>query len=706
MAIVKLKIRKAPDNEFIVILTANNSSVEIDGVLPTLPPELTSFYEDWQSAYRQIDDVRSCITELRLTAKKVTNYSPKEYTVAVKEHLNQWLNSGDSRWRPIRDRLIAIAKELHSSNEEIHFIIDAKDQDLYRLPWQEWSLFQDHYPQAEIALRVPKNLNQQPDKVFSKNSNFRILVAVGRSNGINTHKDLNIIQELAKSGVEIVPLLQPSPKDLQEALWDEQGYDIFIFTGHSGSREDGQIGWIELNEQDTLSIEDFKKALKKAINRGLQLGIFNSCDGLGLANQLAELQLPQIIVMREPVPDVVAVEFLRYFFQELTRNSLYTSVHEARNRLEHFESQYPGAMWLPTICIEPNTKPFTLQPPPPEVTPKLVTREEPKSVPVEKPKNIKLLLLIGLVSTLISSGVYLVGKKLLSQDFSSVTAPAGTWLYGGSTSWAPIRKYIEPKIKQVHPQFELRYTDAINGTPGSGTGIRMLLDGQLNFSQSSRPIANREYQEAQARGFTLKQIPVVLDGLAIAVHPELQITGLTIGQIKDIYTGKITNWNQVGGPDLKITAYSRRFEDGGTVEFFVDTVLSGQNLGSNIVYVYSTTDALKKLATDPSGIYYASAPEIIPQCKLKPLPIARQGNSFVAPYKEPLIPNEKCPNQRNQLNLDVFRTGEYPITRQMFVIVKQDNNSLEQQAGEAYAKMLLTPQGQDLMNQAGFVRVR
>ena len=90
-----------------------------------------------------------------------------------------------------------------------------------------------------------------------------------------------------------------------------------------------------------------------------------------------------------------------------------------------------------------------------------------------------------------------------------------------------------------------------------------------------------------------------------------------MGQIKDIYTGKITNWNQVGGPNLKITAYSRRFEDGGTVEFLVDNVLGKEKMGSNVVYVYDTTDGLKKLASDRGGIYYASAPEVVPQCQIK-----------------------------------------------------------------------------------------
>ncbi|MBD0385492.1 MAG: substrate-binding domain-containing protein [Nostoc sp. C3-bin3] len=728
MAIVKLKLRHNSQNGFLVILTAKNLDEETEGFLPPLPPDLESSFNQWQSAYRQIEAVRSCVSPapgLRLTPKSATNHSHVEHTAAVKDYLNQWLNSGDSRWQPIRDRLIAIAQQLHQSNDEIRVIIDAKDIDLRRLPWQAWNLLEEHYPNAEVALSAPKNFNPKINKLVPQSTKVRILLAVGRSDGINTKDDLKVIQDLETDGVEVRCLIKPSRRDLCDALWDEQGYHIFVFTGHSGSQEDGQIGWIELNDKESLTIEEFKEALKQAIDKGLQLAIFNSCDGLGLANQLAQIHLPQVIIMREPVPDPVAVDFLRYFFQEFTHNnkSLFSSVKKARKRLEHFKSDYPGAIWLPTICIEANVEPLTWQglrensPPKP-------TSIKPDDLTHQPKKNIKLWLLIGLLGVVISSSVaFLAGKKInsdlvekkinsnlvgkkVNSDFSSVTAPEGTWFYGGSTSWATIRKYIDPEIKKAHPQFELRYTDVISGSPGSGTGIRMLLEGQLTFSQSSRPIADREYQQAQQRGFNLKQIPVVLEGLAIAVHPDLQIPGLTLGQIKDIYTGKITNWNQVGGPNLKITPYSRRFEDGGTVEFFANNILSGEKLGSNVVYVYNTTDGLKKLASDRGGIYYASAPEVVPQCQIKPLAIAKQGNNFVAPYIEPLIKAKECPKQRNKLNIDAFKTGQYPITRQMFVVVKQNNNSLEQQVGEAYAKMLLTNQGQTLMNEAGFVRIR
>jgi phosphate transport system substrate-binding protein len=290
-----------------------------------------------------------------------------------------------------------------------------------------------------------------------------------------------------------------------------------------------------------------------------------------------------------------------------------------------------------------------------------------------------------------------------AQTFAEVlNVPSGLFNYGGSTTWAPIRKTVDPTIQSVWSQFRLRYTSPVIDKPGSGTGIKMLLDNQLAFSQSSRPVEEKEYQEALQRGFTLKEIPVAIDGIAIAVHPDLNIPGLSVAQLKDIYTGKINNWKQVGGPNIPLTPYSRPKEAGGTVEFFVDNVLKGEKLGTNVKIVSDTTNGLRKVILDPGGIYYASATEVVPQCDIKPLPIGSQPDQLVPPYEEPLVKPSQCPNQRNRLNRVAIQSGEYPITRRLFVIVKQ-NDLEDEQAGRAYAALLLSHQGQELINDAGFI---
>jgi phosphate transport system substrate-binding protein len=341
-------------------------------------------------------------------------------------------------------------------------------------------------------------------------------------------------------------------------------------------------------------------------------------------------------------------------------------------------------------------------------------------------KNETTVLLLTLVVTLgLVGGVFLWlannsgirffnAKNNLSEPIKQPTAetfaqlpsiPSGLFNYGGSTTWAPIRKDVDTAIQTVFPQFQLRYTDPTIGAPGSGTGIKMLLDNQLAFSQSSRPVKDEEYQKAQQRGFKLKEIPVAIDGIAIAVNPNLNLPGLTVNQLKDIYIGKITNWQQVGGPNLEITPYSRRLKEGGTVEFFDENVLEGEKFGTNVQFIPTTTEALKEVAKNPGGMYYASAPEVVGQCSVKPLPLGKTTDKFVPPYKQPFISLQQCPQQRNQLNAAAFLSGEYPITRRLFVIVKQNNQS-DQQAGEIYANLLLTNQGQELIAKTGFVKIR
>lgn len=304
-------------------------------------------------------------------------------------------------------------------------------------------------------------------------------------------------------------------------------------------------------------------------------------------------------------------------------------------------------------------------------------------------------------------------QQLSGNNFASVqNVPTGLFTYGGSTSWAPIRLAIDSAIQAARPEFRLRYLEPSSGDVydglrlrGSGSGIKSLIDGQLTFAQSSRPVEDQELARAKQRGFDLKQIPVAIDGLAIAVNPKLNIPGLTVEQLRSIYIGKITNWNQVGGSDIPIKPYSRRVNDGGTVEIFVQDILGGQAFGSNVEFVSTTTQGLEKVANTLGGIYYASAPEVVPQCSIKPLPLGRTQKEYIAPYQEPFVTASLCPGKRNKLNIEAFQSGTYPITRNLFVVVKQ-NGQIEQQAGVAYANLLLTEQGQELITQAGFVKIR
>ena len=345
------------DNGF--ILTFQDYQ-EKDVFLPPIPQKLQLSLTKWQETYCGLKDVLRCYTPsrvVRLHEGRSAVYSDRqaaETAENVKKELNEWLNRLNNK-----DQLVQIISHLKHESDCLPILLDLKDRkttELYHLPWQEWNLFQGSNSEVEIALRV-KGRGNEVIVSPQKHRKVKILLVVGRTEGISTKEDLEIIQDLEKKGAEVTALIQPSYKQLCDALSD-RGYHIFIFTGHSGSKEDGSIGWIWLNETESLKIDRFKNALKAAIEQGLQLAIFNSCDGLGLANQLAKLNLPQSIVMREPVPDAVAVDFLKHFFAAFTENkSLFASVHYARKKLEVFTEQkesgdfYPGVNWLPTICM-------------------------------------------------------------------------------------------------------------------------------------------------------------------------------------------------------------------------------------------------------------------------------------------------------------------------------------------------------------------
>ena len=274
--------------------------------------------------------------------------------------------------------------------------------------------------------------------------------------------------------------------------------------------------------------------------------------------------------------------------------------------------------------------------------------------------------------------------------------PDLTVRYGGSTSFAPLRSpEIVAKILQAHPSFKLSYTEPPPGEkPGSGSGIRMLIEGQLSVAQSSRGVKDEEFERAKTRGFTLEQAPVAIDGIALYVNPQLSIPGLTASQVKDIFTGKITNWSQVGGPNLEIKPFSRDPEDGGTPEFFEDKVMSEEPFAASVEpYVRDTTDSLRKVLSTQGGIGYATASEVCNQ-SVKPLPLAKGETQTFVP---------SC--QGKQVNLADFASDAYPITRRLFVVIKRDGR-IDEQAGVAYVNMLLSDEGQQLVEQAGLVPLR
>ncbi|MCS6782565.1 MAG: PstS family phosphate ABC transporter substrate-binding protein [Gloeomargarita sp. SKYBB_i_bin120] len=292
-----------------------------------------------------------------------------------------------------------------------------------------------------------------------------------------------------------------------------------------------------------------------------------------------------------------------------------------------------------------------------------------------------------------SSGITIVSRLADVPD-----VPAGTFNYGGSTTFAPLRAdWINQRIYQAHPQFRLRYVEPPGGKPGSGAGIQMLLEGQLSIAQSSRPLKDEEFRRAQLRGFRLEQVAIAFDALAIYVHPQVRaaLPGLTVAQVREIFTGRVTNWRQVGGPNLPVVPFSRNLQAGGTVDFFKETVLLGDSLGPNVREIRDTTHSLRQVGKTPGGVGYATVSEVVRQEMVRIVPIAKGPG---APYVAPDLNGQ-------QVNLDVITNGAYPITRRLFIIIKRDG-TLDEKASVAYANLFLSDEGQQLVKEAGFAPLR
>jgi phosphate transport system substrate-binding protein len=153
---------------------------------------------------------------------------------------------------------------------------------------------------------------------------------------------------------------------------------------------------------------------------------------------------------------------------------------------------------------------------------------------------------------------------------------------------------------------------AVSG-PGSGVGIAALIDGTTDIAQSSRSIKQSEIDAAIANGVDPNEIIVAKDALAVVVHPSNSVTELTFAQISAIYTNEITNWQELGGPDLAIVALSRD-TNSGTHVFFKEAVVQMRGLptedtsleyGGDVLFLPSTSAGITEVSGNPGAIFYA-----------------------------------------------------------------------------------------------------
>jgi phosphate transport system substrate-binding protein len=244
-------------------------------------------------------------------------------------------------------------------------------------------------------------------------------------------------------------------------------------------------------------------------------------------------------------------------------------------------------------------------------------------------------------------------------------------------AWAEAYREIVPDI-----------TVAVTGG-GSGTGIASLLNGTVDLANSSREMSEREIDSARALGIEPVEHVVAIDALAVIVHLSNPVTELTIDQIAGIYTGRITNWQEVGGFNAPIVLLSRETNSGTHVYFLEEVLRKGDPenrdiFSSRTLLMPSSVGITSELRRNPNAIGYEGL-GYVDQTHEKVIRVARDA---AGPFVEPSVATAV--------------NDEYPIARDLYIYTAgQPTGPLA-----AYLEWILSPTGQQIVAELGFVPVR
>jgi branched-chain amino acid transport system substrate-binding protein len=355
--------------------------------LPSLPtaPEMPRLYQEWQkislNGSRKLQAVpaqETNVTELE---------SWKQSTRSLEEYCRTWFNHQE--FRSLRDCIRADTKVITDASVPVIIKCPKQHELLHRIPWHVWDLF-DRLPNAELTL-----FSRFGQQVSPLQAPVKVLAIFGSSHGgLNLNGDQKALDLLKQRGAEITLISQPSNQELSDLCFHHD-WDILFFAGHSSSEV--QSGQIQIRDGDFLQLDSLRQNFSRTVRRGLKLAIFNSCDGLGIADFLGSLGLPNAIVMREPVPDIIARQFLFYFLEQFSQGiPLFLAVRQARDRLEAIQASiFPGASWLPVVCINPSQAELVWPEPTP---PQELTNPTPPALPLGLSGLNRRYLLMGLAA--------------------------------------------------------------------------------------------------------------------------------------------------------------------------------------------------------------------------------------------------------------------------------------------------------------------
>jgi len=274
------------------------------------------------------------------------------------------------------------------------------------------------------------------------------------------------------------------------------------------------------------------------------------------------------------------------------------------------------------------------------------------------------------------------GNALMAITFAAVLCvifvPAGSFAQAtkitvdGSTTVGPIAKAFAEYYMSKNPGVNITVSES-----GSGNGAKSLINGTCDIATMSRFMKDEEFKAAVEKGVYPVATVIAIDGLAVVVHPSCPVQGLTMGQISDIYTGKITNWKELGGPNIAIVLISRD-TNSGTYESFETLVLNKQKISDRAEYVGSSGAIRARVQSTPAAIGYV-------------------GLGFVDKTVKALKVNDVYPD-----NVTVT-SGAYPIARPLFMFT----NGYPKMGSQlnSFLNLYLTQKGQEIIEEIGFVPV-
>lgn len=260
------------------------------------------------------------------------------------------------------------------------------------------------------------------------------------------------------------------------------------------------------------------------------------------------------------------------------------------------------------------------------------------------------------------------------QSLRAIQNKGSDTLVNIALAWAESYREIEPDV-----------SIAVTGG-GSGTGIAALINGTVDIANASRAMKEDEIEDAQANGIDPVEHVVAIDALAIITNLDNPVSELTIEQLADMYTGRITNWQDVGGNDAPIILLSRETNSGTHVYFLEEVVRRGVSDNSDIFA--------------PQTLLMPSSVGIVSEVRRNPNAIGYDGLGYVDPAHEKVIAIAAGDDgQYIEPSVQTASSGVYPLARDLYMYTAGEPAG----ALAAYLDWILSEQGQQIVAQLGFV---